>query len=136
MNTQKYLLASFAAFVVVSVLEFIINGPILGELYRETASIWRPNMQEIMGLFFVAYAVLALVFTFIYTKGYEKTKGKGTVMQGVRFGFYIGLLMALPSSLIWYVVLPIPAVLAVAWFIGGMVEALAAGAAVGAVYRA
>jgi len=60
----------------------------------------------------------------------------GTIGQGLRFGLYAGLLVAFPQSLVWYVVLPIPFVLAAGWFAGTLADCLVAGAVVGLTYRA
>jgi hypothetical protein len=135
MDTKKFLIASAVLFVVISALEFVINGVLLSGMYKQLSALWRPEaeMQQMMFLFWAGYAASALLFTFIYTKGYEKTKG--TLTQGLRYGFYIGLLLCLPSNLMWYAVLPIPAALALSWFAAGMVEALIAGAIVGLIYK-
>lgn len=118
-----------------AVLEFFINGVLLAGIYKQTASVWRPEteMRQMMWLFWLAYLVFAPMFTLIYSKGYESSKpGIG---QGVRFGFYLGLLTAIPMNLIWYVVLPIPATLAVYWAMVGMVEMIAMGITVGLIYK-
>lgn len=135
MNVKRWLYASAAAFVVLTVLEFVINGVLLVGIYRQTASIWRPeaDMVALSWLFWLAYLVMAPVFTLIYSQGYESHKeGMG---QGLRFGFYVGLLIAIPMSLIWYAVLPIPSSLAVYWAIAGMVEMIAMGITVGLIYK-
>jgi hypothetical protein len=68
-----------------------------------------------------------------YVKGYEP--GKNGLGQGLRYGFYLGVMVALPMNLGWYAVLPIPATLAMYWIVGGIVEFVAAGAAAGLVYK-
>ena len=45
--------------------------------------------------FYVIYLVMAFFFTLVSSKGYE---GKG-VMEGLRYGFYVGMLMAVPTAL-------------------------------------
>lgn len=81
----------------------------------------------------LSYAIAAPVFAFVYTKGYEA--GKGGIGQGVRFGFYLGVFLAASISLGFYAALPIPGILAVYWFIGGVVEYVVVGAVVGAIYK-
>jgi len=81
----------------------------------------------------LGYLIFAPVFVLIYSKGYEANKGG--LPQGIRFGLITGMLLSASQSLGWYVVLPIPGVLAFWWFVTGMVEAVAAGAAVGVIYR-
>jgi hypothetical protein len=135
MNTKRWALASFAVFVVFVILDGIIHGVLLADLYRQTASLWRPEpeMEGLMWLMWVANLIFALVFVLIYTKGYEP--GKAGASQGVRYGLLIGLLVSVPQGLGWYAVLPIPGILAFDWFLAGMVESLVAGITVGLIYR-
>lgn len=135
MNTKRWLIASVAAFVVLGVLEFVINGILLSDLYKQTAALWRPeaDIMRLMWLMWLSYAIAAPVLAFVYTKGYEA--GKGGIGQGARFGFYMGVFLAASISLGFYAVLPIPGMLAVYWFIGGVVEYVIVGAVVGAIYR-
>jgi len=134
-NTKRWLLGSLAVFVVIMVLESIVNGVLLKDIYMQTATVWRPeaDMQKMMWLFWIGYLVFALMFTLIYSKGYEKKKDD--LGQGLRYGLYVGVLTSIPMSLTWYVVLPIPGTLALYWTIAGIVEMLVAGAAVGFIYR-
>ena len=135
MNVKRWLLASLAVFVVMAVLEFLIHGVLLAGLYKQTASLWRPEseMQRLMWVFWVGYLVFAPFFAFIYAKGYERDKpGLG---QGLRFGFYLGAMLAVAHSFGWYAILPIPLSLAYWWLGAILVEFIAAGAAAGLVYR-
>ena len=118
-----------------ALVEFIDNGVLLADIYKQTAAVWRPEaqMQSLAWLFWLGYLVFAPVFTLIYTKGYEA--GKEGFGQGLRFGFYVGLLTSVPMNLIWYAVLPIPATLSVYWTLAGMVEMIAIGITVGLIYR-
>ena len=135
MNMKRFALASLAAFVLVAVVDLVINGVLLTDLYKQTASVWRPDseIQSNMWLMWLGTLIFAPVFVLIYTKGYEANKpGLG---QGVRYGLIVGVLLSAPQCLGWYAVLPIPAVLAFWWFATGMVESVAAGAAAGLIYR-
>lgn len=135
MNTKRWLIASVAAFVVVAVLELLINGVLLADLYRQTASVWRPeaDIQRLMWLMWVSYAISAGVFTLVYAQGYDR--GKAGMAQGMRYGAYLGVFLAASISFGFYAVLPIPGVLPIYWFIGGVIEWVLAGAAVGALYK-
>ncbi|MFQ5931569.1 MAG: hypothetical protein ACE5MM_04105 [Nitrospiraceae bacterium] len=135
MNTIRWLLASVVVFVVIAVLEFFIHGFLLMDMYRQTASVWRPeaDAQRMMWLFWVGYLVFAPFFTLVYVKGYEK--GKPGLGQGFRCGLYVGAMLSVMNSLGWYVVLPIPLVLAFYWFLAILGEFTAAGVAAGLVYR-
>jgi len=135
MNTKRLALASLAVFVVFFVVDGVVNNVLLADLYKQTASVWRPEseIQGNMWLMWLGTLILAPLFTLIYTKGYEANKpGLG---QGVRYGLIVGVLLSAPQCLVWYAVLPIPAVLAVWWFMTGMVESVAAGVATGLIYR-
>lgn len=135
MNNKRWIQASVAVFVGLFVLEFIVNGILLRDIYQKHASVWRnePDMQGMMWLMWLGYAIFAAFFTFIYTKGYEPKKPG--VEQGLRFGLYVGLAFAPLHSLTWYVVLPIPGALAFYWFLAGMVEFIALGAIAGLIYK-
>lgn len=135
MNVKRWLLASVAVLVVVAVLEFLIHGVLLSDVYRQTASVWRSDaeMQKMMWIFWVGMLVFAPFFALIYVKGYEK--GKPGLGQGFRFGLYVGVMLSVMHSFGWYVILPIPLALAFYWFLGILVEFVAAGVAAGLVYH-
>ena len=135
MNTKRWLLASVAVFVVIGALEFLIHGVLLSDVYRQTASVWRPEaeMQKMMWIFWVGMLVFAPFFALIYVKGYEK--GKPGLGQGFRYGLYVGVMLSVMDSFGWYVILPIPPALAFYWFVGILVEFIAAGVAAGLVYH-
>ena len=135
MNTKRLGLASLAVFAVIFILEGLIHGVLLADLYQQTSSIWRPQaeIQRLMWLMWLGYLILAPIFVFIYIKGYEANKGG--VGQGVRYGLIIGILLSAPESLGWYTVLPIPGTLAFYWFVAFWVENIAAGTAVGLIYK-
>lgn len=135
MNVKRWLLVSLAAFAVILALDLVINNILLQELYRQTAAVWRPgpDLARLMPLLWAGMAVSTLFFTLIYAQGYERHKAG--VAQGMRFGLYMGLFYFTLYGAVSYVVLPIPAVLAAWWFLGGVVEYVAAGAIVGWMYR-
>ena len=135
MNTKRWLLASVAVFVVLAALEFLIHGVLLSDLYRQTVSVWRSEaeMQKMMWIFWVGMLVFAPFFSLIYAKGYEK--GKPGLGQGFRYGLYVAVMLSVMHSFGWYVILPIPLALAFYWFLGTLVEFIAAGVAAGLVYH-
>jgi hypothetical protein len=135
MNIKRWAIASVAVFVVLFVLEFVIHGVLLQDIYRQTAPVWRPleEMNRLMWWMWLGDAVIAVFFTLIYTQGYEKPKAGAA--QGMRYGLYLGILMGASMSLGSYATLPIPGALALYWIIGSVVEFVAAGAVVGWIYR-
>ena len=135
MNAKRWLLASVAVVVVIGVLEFLIHGVLLADMYKQTASVWRSEaeMQKMMWVFWVGILVFAPFFALIYVKGYEK--GKPGLGQGFRYGLYVGAMLSVMNSFGWYVLLPIPLGLAFYWFLAILVEFIAAGVAAGLVYH-
>lgn len=135
MDIKRWSLATIAAFVVLFALEFFINDVLLKDLYLQTAAVWRPapEMERMIWLFWVAYAISAVVFTLIYAQGYEKLKAGAA--QGARYGLYMGVFLAANISLGFYTALPIPGAIAVYWFLGGVTEYVVMGATVGWIYR-
>jgi len=83
-----------------------------------------------MWLMYVVLAFIAFFFTLIFSKGHE---GKG-VTEGLRYGFYVGMLVALPFAYGSYAVMPLPYSLALKWFLYGLIEYLIAGVAVALVF--
>lgn len=135
MNMQRWVVASVVVALVVAILEMIIHGVILQQTYQETASVWRPEseMQKIAPLMWLGYAIFAPFFVWIYAHGIDPKED--AVGQGIRFGLMFGIGLSAMSSLIWYVVLPIPQNLAFGWFLAGVAVYTAAGAAAALAYQ-
>ena len=118
MDVKRWLLAAGGAFAAIVLGDYVIHQVWLGDLYRATASWWRPaaEMRSLMGLMFLSEAALAMLLALLYTKGYEAPKGGAG--QGLRFGVLMGLLLAVPSSLMKAFVYPYPADLILSWMLG------------------
>jgi len=133
MNTKKWIITSLAVFVAAQILEFIIHYLILGGAYEATSHIWRPEaeMSQMMWLMWLTGLVWSFFFVYIFTKGYE---GRG-IMEGVRFGFIIGIFFSFPMSLGNYVTMPIPFSLAIYWFVYGVIEIVILGVLASLFYK-
>ncbi len=135
MDTKKFLIAFVVVYVVNMLLNLVIHGSIL-ESYYTTApmsDIMRPEeeMQGKMWIHFVTGLFFSFFFVFIFTKGYEN---KG-IMEGARYGLYIGLLMALPAAYDSYAVYPIPYGYAFQWFLYGMIQTIILGVVAALLYK-
>jgi hypothetical protein len=128
--TKKFWLGFAAVFVVIAVWEAIVNMVLLASAYQATANLWRPMAEMKIGLFYVIYLIVAFFFTLIFSKGYE---GKG-VVEGLRYGFYVGMMMAVPMAYGTYAFMPIPYSLALQWFLYGLIEYVLCGMAVALVF--
>jgi len=136
MNKKRWFWASVVAIAVMLAMDFFFNNHCLKGLYQQTAHLWRPE-AELMGMMmrygWITYLVGGFVFAYIYAKGYE---GKPShVLEGVRFGFLMGLFSSVPMSIMTYITMPIPGRLSIDWLIIGMFELIVAGAVVGLIYR-
>lgn len=120
---KKFWTGFVVVFVVMSLLEWFFNEVILSSSYQATANLWRPMGEMKIWLFYVVYLFVAYFFTLIFSKGYE---GKG-IMEGIRYGFYVGMMMAVPMAYGSYAAMPIPYSLALSWFICGLIEYIVVG---------
>jgi hypothetical protein len=135
MNKKRWLLASAVVLVFFIVFEYICHGILMANLYRATASLWRPTaqMQQMLPLGWLATLIFSLIMVYIYHRGYE---GTGTrIGEGLRFGFLIGLFTTVPMIAWSYVSQPIPPAIIGWWALIGMVEMIVAGGIIGLIYR-
>jgi hypothetical protein len=128
---RKIWLGFVAVFITLQILDGIVNLVILDAAYKSVSYLWRPEGEmklwivPIVGLFF------SFFFTFIFSKGYE---GEG-VLEGARYGLYIGLMVMFPMSYGAYAMMPIPFSLALQWFVYGTIEYVIAGMVLAMVFR-
>ena len=129
---KKFWIAFIAVYVALAITDYLIHGVILSSTYAspELSHLWRPEMMQKMWIFYLVYLFMAYAFTWIFSKGYE---GKGTG-EGLRYGFFVGLLTSTPMAYMSYVTYPIPYSLAMQWFLYGMVQAIVLGLVVAMVY--
>ena len=127
---KKLLIGTVAVFVTLEVLDAIIHGGILMSTYMAMQSVWRTDMMAKMWVLHVVKIITAFFFTVIFSKGYEN---KG-IMEGVRYGFYMGAIIGAGFGLGSYASFPIPHMLAIEWFLFTLVEYIIAGVVVAQVY--
>ncbi len=127
---KKVLIGAAAVFITISVLDYLIHGVLLASAYKETAGIWRPDMESKMWIFSLVSLIGSFFFSLIFSKGYE---GKG-IMEGVRYGAYIGIWMSTGMAYGTYGMIAIPYTMALQWFLYGIVEWIACGVVLSLVY--
>ena len=120
---KKILIGFVVTFILLEVLDILVHGVILMSAYQATQNVWRPDMMQKMWILHIVKIVAAFLITFIFSKGYE---GKG-VMEGMRFGLYIGVLMSIGMAYGTYAMIAIPYSLALQWFIYGVIEYIIVG---------
>jgi hypothetical protein len=127
---KKIVYGVIAVFVLSEIVSILMNGFLLKTAYEATASLWRPDMNSLMWIYYVMTAIGAFFFTFIFSMGYE---GKG-VMEGVRFGLYIGIWMGVGFAYGTYAMIAIPYSMALTWFIGTVIQYILCGIAVALIF--
>jgi len=110
---KKFWIGFVVVFVVLAILDTIINTVLLAGVYQETASLWRPEAEIKIGVIVVGWAFLAFFFTLIFSKGYQ---GKG-LWEGVRYGLYVTGLMAIPAAYMTYATMPVPYAMTFQWWV-------------------
>jgi hypothetical protein len=128
---KKVLIGFVVVFVAMIVMSFIVDGLILGSTYESLKSLWRPDMQSKMWIYYIIMIVGAFFFSFIFSKGYE---GKG-IMEGVRYGLYIGIWMSIGMAYGTYAMIAIPYSLALQWFIYGVIQYVIYGVLLALVFK-
>jgi len=95
--------------------------------------VFRPEaeMMSNMWMMWIIDIVWAFFFVFFFVKGYE---GKG-IMEGVRFGIYIGLFYCFVNAYGSYVVYPLPYSLTMQWFIYGIIQSVILGVLASIIYK-
>lgn len=128
---NKNVWTGFVAVFITSVaLNFIFNGLVLGPTYESLKSLWRPDFNSLMWIYYVLMLVGAFFFVFIFSKGYE---GKG-IAEGVRYGLYIGIWMSMGMAYGTYAMIAIPYSLALQWFVYGVIQYVIMGIVVAFVF--
>jgi hypothetical protein len=115
---KKYLLASLGVFVAWAVLDFVIHGLLLMDLYTASAALWRPMEEMNMGMTYLVNALVALAFTGLYV---YHGKGGGA-KAGAKFGLVYGLATGLGMGFGTFLYMPIPYALAWGWFLASVVK--------------
>ncbi|MCL6097243.1 MAG: hypothetical protein M1391_01545 [Bacteroidetes bacterium] len=135
MNVKKLIIAFVVVFILLEATNYLVNMVILSSTYSnpEISKIFRPmaEMDAKMWMMWIADLVYSFFFVFIFVKGYEN---KG-IMEGVRYGIYIGIFIQFMAAVAQHVVYPLPASLAVQWFIYGLIESVIFGVAAAMIYK-
>ena len=134
MNFPRIALAAVAAWLVSLPVGFLINDFLMADIYAANRAVMRPeaDVTANLPLGFVFVLVGFFAFAYAYAKGYEGGSG---VMEGVRFGVLVALIV-MGFGLIWqYILYPITATMAAAMIVDSIVEFAIYGGVIGAIYR-
>lgn len=133
MNWKKFWIAFIVVYVVYQITNLIIHSIILMGAYDQLSidQVFRSAADMPGWVFWVTAIVFSFFFVLIFTKGYEN---RG-VMEGFRFGLYIGVFYYFVGSFNQFVTYPIPYSLAWNWTILGVIQTIICGIAVALVYK-
>jgi hypothetical protein len=133
MNPKSLLITILVAFVTVWVTDFLIHGLWLGETYKATAPLWRPEaeMMAKMPWMLLAQFMVAAAFTLIFAACVAGGRRLScTLKYSASMGVFSGA-----GQLMMYVVQPMPGSLIAKWVLAAIVQALVLGFVVHKVYR-
>jgi len=131
MNFKRYVLAVLAVFAAFQLFDYLEHTLLLGAVYQAAEGIWRADMMSLMWVMILTSVLFSILFVTVFIKGYE---GRG-LMEGVRYGLLIGLLMNGVGMFNQWVVYPLPLMLVVQWFVCGMIRFVIYGMLAAAIYR-
>ena len=132
MNVERLAAAALVSWLAHLALTSVIWGMVLPDLFRQNAALLRTPSDMNLVLGYGASLVGFFVFSYAYAKGYE---GGAGLVEGLRYGVLIGLLLAVFAGVWGYVMMPISAVFATAMIVDSIVEMAAYGAIVGLIYK-
>jgi len=104
---RKCVISVAVIFVVAMGLGYLVHGVLLHDHYAQLSGVFRvpEEAAKYFPYMLLAHVLFAVGFVWIYLKGKEN---KPFLMQGVRYGLAIAILLTIPTYLIYYAVQPLP----------------------------
>ena len=133
MNFARIAAAAVIAWIVSIAIGYVVNTFLFADLFTANQAAFRPEpaMMANLPLGFASMLVGFFAFAYAYAKGYEG----GGLVEGIRFGVLVAIMLD-SFTIVWqYVTMPISGGLAVATMIDYIVEFSIYGAIVGTVYE-
>lgn len=118
MDLKRLTLAVAVLFMFALIWNGIVHMVLLQEANLALEGIARPAAERNMALGMLLTAGIALLFVYSYAACARSGGLKGGLLHGLWFGLLAGLLVDLNQFLIY----PLPATLALGWFLFGLVE--------------
>jgi hypothetical protein len=115
---RRFVLCCALLFVLALVWNALLHGFVLRDLDAAVQHLRRPDLAAKMWLSLPLTAGVVCLFVW----GYGRTARSGSLREGLGYGVAFALLAGLLVDLDQYLLYPIPAPVALAWFAGGLVE--------------
>ncbi len=105
---MRFIISVVVLFVWTMAAGFVVHATLLGQDYAALPNLFRPEAEaEAYFMYMLAgHLSMAIGLTWIYRAGQQN---KPWLMQGVRFGLALLLLLPITTYLIYYAVQPLPA---------------------------
>ena len=130
---KRMLITAVAVFITGFLFAFLVHGVLLKNDYAALGpGLLRPDAEMKMGIMSLGYAIWALGFAWLYSKGVE---AKDWVGQGLRFGLALACVWIVPAYLGNYATMPFPLPLILKGLAGDTVNALACGLVAAAINK-
>jgi hypothetical protein len=128
---KKIVVGSAAVFLLACATEYAVNAYLMKGEYQQVAQLWRTPEETKFGVLLVSQLFFAFFFTLIFSKGYH---GKG-IVEGIRFGIFVALMMMVPAAYITYATMPVPYALALKRFLYGILQFVLYGITLALIFR-
>ena len=104
---KRFWIAGIVASVLFFLLGFLVHGSLMTNDYMQIKSMFRPeaDLNANMTWMILAHVIMGFAFAWIYSRGIS---GASWVMQGIRYGIAVALLVTVPMNMIYYSIQPWP----------------------------
>ena len=130
MNIKRGSWAVLAVFIFTMVWGGFYHLVLLKGADLEIRQLYRPDMAGKMWL--SVFGVLGISILFVI--GYSLCSRRGTLLEGMAYGVCFSVLAFLLVDLNQYILYPIPFMLILKWYIGGLIEFIVNGLLVSLLY--
>jgi hypothetical protein len=117
-RTKRFVLTCALLFVVALLWNAFVHLVVLRAANASVQHLRRPDLSDKLWLSLVMTAAVVALFAW----GYTRFARDGSVKEGLRYGVYFALVAGVLVDLNQYVLFPIPASVALQWFLGGLAE--------------
>ena len=133
MKNKTLWIGFVVVFIVMQSIGFVVHTMLMADTYANLGSVMRAEneMNDMMWMMMLSGVIMIFMFCYIFTKGYEGTG----IMEGVRFGLMVGIMMAGAMAIDPHVIFPLPSDVAVVWLLTGVGTLVLGGAVFAAIYK-
>ena len=133
MKNKTLWIGFVVVFIVMQGIGFVVHTISMADTYASLGSVMRAEneMNDMMWMMMLSGVIMIFMFCYIFTKGYE---GLG-IMEGVRYGLMVGIMMSGAMAIDPHVIFPLPSDVAVVWLLTGVGTLMLGGAGFAAIYK-